>query len=119
MGIATVFVISSDIEPLCWLGIFVVCAYLIARQAAARPFLSGVCLGLANSVWITAAHILFMERYIASHAKEAAMMSSMPLSTSPRLMMALTGPFIGLVSGLIVGAFSLIAAKFVKSSRAG
>lgn len=32
MGIATVFVIPSRVEPLFWLGIFVVCAYVIAKQ---------------------------------------------------------------------------------------
>jgi hypothetical protein len=28
MGIATVFVVPSTVEPLCWLAIFVVCAVL-------------------------------------------------------------------------------------------
>ena len=119
MGLATVFFIPSNIEPIFWLGIFIVCAYLLARNAAGRPFLHGVCLGLANSVWVTAAHIVFMDQYIASHPKEAAMMTSMPFAAPPRLMMALTGPVVGLVSGLILGFFALIAAKFVKSSRAG
>jgi hypothetical protein len=47
-----------------------------------------------------------MGQYIASHPKEAAMMTSMPIAAPPRLMMALTGPFIGLGSGLILGLFA-------------
>ena len=70
-------------------------------------------------MWVTAAHILFMDQYIASHPKEAAMMTSMPFAAPPRLTMSLTGPVVGLVSGLILGFFALMAAKFVKSSRAG
>jgi hypothetical protein len=34
------------------------------------------------------------------------MMTSMPLPDSPRLMMAMTGSIIGLVSGLILGLFA-------------
>ena len=32
MGIATVFVIPSNLEPLFWLAIFVVCAAIISKQ---------------------------------------------------------------------------------------
>jgi hypothetical protein len=54
---------------------------------------------------------------IAGHAREAEMMKSMPLPESPRLMMALTGPVIGIVSGVIIGLFSLIARALMKRSR--
>ena len=109
MGIATVFFIPSNIEPAFWVGIFVVCAYIIDKQRKERPFLHGLFLGLANSVWITASHILLFSRYIANHPREAAMMTSTPLPDSPRVMMALTGPIIGLVSGLVLGLFALVA----------
>ena len=116
MGLATVFFIPSNIEPLCWLAIFAVSAYLIAKQRATGHFLHGLFLGLANSVWITASHILFFHQYIANHAKEAAMMTSMPLPTHPRLMMLLVGPVIGLVSGIVIGLVALAAGKFGKPS---
>jgi hypothetical protein len=117
MGLATVFFIPSNIEPAFWFVIFLICAYLIARQAPGNRFLHGVSLGVANSVWITASHILFFSRYIATHAQEAEMMKSMPLSLSPRLIMALTGPIVGVISGLIIGLFALIAGAFVKPTR--
>jgi hypothetical protein len=117
MGIATVFFIPSNIEPIFWVVIFVVCAYIIAKHLAARHFLHGLLLGLANSVWITASHILLFNRYIANHPREAAMMTSMPLPDSPRVMMALTGPGIGLVSGLVIGLFALVGGKLLKRSQ--
>lgn len=113
MGIATVFLIPSSIEPLFWLGIFCISAYLIAAKSSGSYFLHGLLVGLANSVWVTASHILLFERYIANHPKEAAMMASMPLPDSPRLMMALVGPVIGLVSGLVLGLFAVVASKLV------
>ena len=114
MAIGTVFVIPPNIEPVCWLVIFLICAYVLAKRQPRGRFVHGVLLGLANSVWITAAHILFFDRYIAGHAQEAAMMKSMPLPDSPRTMMAITGPVVGLISGIIIGLLALGAGKLVK-----
>jgi len=111
MGLATVFVIPSRIEPLFWLVIFIVCAYLIAKQTG-KPFLHGLFLGFANCVWITSAHILLFDQYIANHAQEAQMMIAMPFS--PRLMLAIVGPFIGVFSGVAIGLLALLASKLVK-----
>jgi hypothetical protein len=113
MGIATVFFISSAVEPFCWLLVFLVSAYAIARSAPGRPFLHGVCVGLANSVWVTASHALLVDQYLARHPREAGMMASMPMPNSPRLMMALTGPVVGLVSGIVLGLFAVLASRWI------
>jgi hypothetical protein len=114
MGIATVFVIQSNIEPLFRLVIFVISAFVIARATASRHFLHGLLVGIVNSVWITGAHILFVNQYLANHAKEAAMMQNMPRPDSPRLMMALGGAIAGLVSGAVIGILAFIAGKLLK-----
>jgi len=113
MGVGTVFLIPSTIEPLCWLVIFGISAYFIARRCANRYFLHGVVLGVVNSLWVTGAHVLLFAQYIARHPREAAMAASMPLPTHPRLMMVLTGPVIGLVSGIVIGVFAIIARRLV------
>jgi len=113
MAIGTVFVIPSNIEPICWLVIFLICAYVIGRERSMGHFMHGLFVGVINSVWVTAVHILFFERYLESHPKEAGMMNSMPLPTSPRLMMALVGPVIGVISGTIIGLLAYGASKFV------
>src|SRR5262249_48416971 len=100
MGIATVFVIPSNIEPVLWLAIFGVCAYVIAKKAPGRPFLHGFLVSLVNCVWITGAHIALVDSYLSRHPNEAAMMAKMPMPDSPRLMMLLTGPVIGIISGV-------------------
>jgi capsular polysaccharide biosynthesis protein len=111
MGLATVFVIPPKIEPLFWLVILVICAYTIGRQTR-KPFLHGFLLGLANCVWITSSHILLFNQYLATHTQEAAMMQTMPFS--PRIMMAIVGLFIGLISGVVIGILALLARKLVK-----
>jgi uncharacterized membrane protein len=117
MGVATVFLIPSNIEPLFWLAIFGLCAYIIAKRSAGRYFLHGLLVSMVNSIWITASHLLMFDRYIANHPQEAAMMTSMPLPDSPRLMMALMGPVVGVVSGLVLGLFAVVAAKLVVARR--
>ena len=119
MGLATVFFIPSNLEPAFWLPIFVFCALIIARGTSGKAFEHGVFLGFANSVWITAAHVLFFDRYIAAHVREAAMMQIMPMPDAPRLMMALSGPVIGVVSGIVIGVFAFIASRFVKPAALG
>src|ERR1700730_4917350 len=114
MAIATVFVIPSNIEPFCWLAIFLICAYIIARQAPGKFFLHGLMVSVVNSIWITAAHVLLFDQYVATHAKEAAMMQTLPMS--PRVMMAVTGPIVGVVSGCILGLFAWIASKLVRKN---
>ena len=109
MGVATVFVISSTAEPVFWLAIFIVCAYVIGKQAGGAYFIHGLLVGLLNSVWVTGAHVLWFDAYMAHHAEEAAMMAGMPLSPKP--MMLVVGPFIGLASGCVLGLFALVASK--------
>jgi hypothetical protein len=114
MAIATVFLIPPNIEPVFWLAIFLICAYIIAKRRPAGRFVHGVLLGLANSVWITAAHLLLFDRYVAGHAQEVAMMKSMPLASAPKMLMAVMGPVVGLISGILIGLLALGAGKLIK-----
>ncbi len=111
MALGTVFVVPAKIEPLFWLAIFVTCAVVIAKKCAQKHFLHGLSVSLANAVWITAAHIALFETYLAGHPQEAAMAAQMG---SPRLMMLVTGPIVGLISGLVLGSFAWVASKIVK-----
>jgi len=50
MAVGTLSAIPSNVAPVIWLAIFVVCAYVIARYSSRRHFLHGLILGLLNSV---------------------------------------------------------------------
>jgi hypothetical protein len=118
MGIATVFAIKSDIEPYAWLGIFVVCAFVIAKRARGKHFLHGLCVGLVNGVWVTGAHLAFFNAYVAEHAREAAMAGQMAARLgSARVAMAITGPVIGLASGVVLGLLCYVVSLFIVSSH--
>ena len=115
MAFATVYFIPSNVEPFWWLAIFIICAYIIARNCSSQYFLHGFLVSLVNSVWITAAHILLFDKYIANHPREASMMNKMPMPDHPQLMMLITGPVVGVISGLILGLFAFAASRIVKS----
>lgn len=114
MAIATVYWIPSHIEPGFWLVIFILCAIVIAKNCSQKYFLHGFFVSLVNSVWITAAHILLFETYISTHSGEAEMLENLPMPEAPRLMMLITGPLIGIISGVVLGLFALLASRFVK-----
>lgn len=114
MAVATVFWIPSSIEPILWLAIFIICAIIIAKKCTEKIFLNGFLVSIANCVWITAAHIIHFNTYIANHPGEAEMMDKMPFAISPKLMMLCTGILIGIISGLVLGLFSFIASKIFK-----
>jgi hypothetical protein len=113
MALATVWVIPSTVEPLAWLVIFPTCAYVIARRAPGSYFLHGLLVGILNSVWITSAHLLWFDAYIARHAREAEMMGRMPLA--PKAMMLVTGPIVGVVSGIFLGILALVVHRIVST----
>lgn len=116
MAFATVYVVPPNIEPWCWLGIFVVSAFIIAKRAPKRYFLHGLLVSLVNCLWITGAHYALYDAYAAHHAQEIAMSARM--STMPaRTMMLAMGPVIGVVSGIVLGTLSWVISKFVVSSH--
>ena len=114
MALATVSLVPANIEPIIWLIIFIICAYLIARQSSGKFFQHGFLVSLINSVWITSAHIIFFKTYIAYHPQQVSMLAKTPMPQHPRLMMAITGLIIGIILGLVLGFFSFIAGKMVK-----
>ncbi len=114
MAISTVYWIPSSLEPFFWLTIFIIYAYLIARNCTGKFILHGLLVGLCNSVWITTFHLLLYKTYIAGHPKEAEMLSATPLPKHPRLMMLFIGPFFGAISGLVIGLLAFIASKIWK-----
>lgn len=118
MGTATVYVVRSNVEPFYWLAIFIICAVIIARAAPGRYFLHGLTVSVVNSAWITASHVLMYDAYIANHQKELETMTSMNASMSPKVMMLLTGPVVGFVSGVVLGLLSLAAAKLLNRPSA-
>jgi len=117
MAFGTVYVVPANVEPLVWLVIFVICAWVIARRAPGLPFVHGLMVGIVNSVWITAAHVALFDAYLARHPREAEMMKSMPANVPPRVLVACIGPLAGVISGVVIGLFAMVAWWLMRRGR--
>ncbi|MGA3012587.1 MAG: hypothetical protein ABSD71_00990 [Bacteroidales bacterium] len=118
MAFATVFWLRIKIESVFWLVIFIICAYLIAKNCSKWYFLHGFLVSIINCIWITAVHIFFFHIYMGNHVIMAQKMADMPYSSHPLRLIAITGIIIGIVSGLILGLFAFIASKLIKEKKA-
>ena len=114
MAFATLTLVPPTLEPVLWLAIFFASAYWLARGVQSKIFLHGLLVGVANSIWITAAHITFFSIYLAHHPREAAMIKTMPASIPPRVMMALVGPLVGIATGIVIGLLSLLVTWLIR-----
>jgi len=115
MAFGTVYFISSKIEPYCWLIIFAISAYSIAKNAEEKYFLHGLLVSLANCVWITGIHMILSAEYIAHHTDEAKQYVKMSAQTGLTITqtMLIMGPIIGIMSGLVLGLLAFVASRFV------
>jgi|ERR1700744_705488 len=115
MAFGTISLIPEMIEPVFWAVIFILCAYVIAKRVNGKYFWHGVFLGLANCVWIIAAHFIFYNTYIAHHQSVLKMSQQHPIfPTHPRIDMLIIAPFIGIASGIIIGIFAIIVSLLMK-----
>lgn len=111
MALLTISIIPQNVEPVCWLIIFLINAILIARNCDHSYFLNGFLVSIANCVWITAAHIIWQDSYLSHHPQMQSMTGKLPPGFSITTMMLITGPIIGIISGLVQGLLAFIASK--------
>ncbi len=117
MAFATVSLIGEKYEPGFWLVIFVFCAWVIAKVCQGKYFLHGFFVSIINSVWITAVHLMFRRSYVLNHPEFAPTNLPSQFVRHPRLVMALVMPVFGVLFGIILGLFALVASKLIKPNE--
>ncbi|MHB8206098.1 hypothetical protein [Mucilaginibacter sp.] len=116
MAFGTISLIPEKTEFIYWLVIFIFCAFVIARQCAAKQFWHGFWLSMVNSLWIFIAHGWFFKSYMAHHADMTTTNPIMnPFPQHPRAVMLLFTPIFGAAFGLLQGLFAYIVSRFVKA----
>lgn len=116
MAFGTVSLIPQKVEPVFWLVIFIFCAIVIAKVCTSNYFLHGFLVSMVNSVWITFVHAIFLTTYLAHHPGMEKLPELVP--THPRYNMMIWGPVFGIMFGLILGLFALIAGKISQKRKA-
>lgn len=118
MGMITISIVPSTMEPFFWLAVFLISAFLIAKYAPGKYFLHGFLVSILNSVWVTLAHMSRYDDYVAAHPEFLQMVQNLPpaLGNDPRLLMVPIGLISGILSGLVLGLFCWIASKLIKAT---
>ena len=111
MAVASLFGWTGRAEPLLWFVIFIIYAWLIARNCAGKYFLRGFLVSIVNSVWITAINFAFFSMYIKNNPQ---MLERVPPGMNPRVLTLIAGPVAGVIFGVVAGLFAFIAAKISK-----
>ncbi len=101
-------------EPLLWLVIFIIYAWVIAKRAPGKYFLHAFLVSVVNSIWITAIHATFFSIYAKNNPQ---FVQNAPPGMNPRVLMIIMGPIFGVLFGLVAGLFAFIASKFVKGEH--
>lgn len=107
MAVASLFGLGM-LEPLLWLVIFIIYAWLIATRAPGKYFLHGLMVSVFNGIWITAIHATFFTTYVKNNPQ---MLHGIPPGVNPRVMMIVMGPVVGALLGVVAGLFAFIASK--------
>ena len=111
MGVASLFGLTGKIEPLLWLGIFILYAVMIAKKARSKHFLHGFLVSVLNGIWVGIIHSAFSSTLFLNNPEMLEGFQKLPQSFSPQAMMLVMGPLIGAATGIVAGLFALIAVK--------
>jgi hypothetical protein len=102
------------IEPILWTIIAIFSAYRIAKGSVQKTFVHGLVIGLFMGVLNSVVQAIFFEMYLANNPHSTEGFSQMPGGISGQLFIVIASPAIGLAYGVVIGSFSLLAAKLFK-----
>jgi hypothetical protein len=116
IGTVSLFGWTGHFEWLIWLVVFVIYAWLIARNAPGRFFLHGFMVSLINGVIIGVIHAVFLRFYLLHNLEIALNLRKLPPNLDLRWLTLFVGPIVGALLGIISGLFAWIASKIVRKS---
>ena len=118
MGVASVLGWTQRIEFVLWLVIAIAAAFVIAREAPRAFFLHGFWTGLLAGIASPLIQCALYATYVANNPDTAAQLQTMPANWSPRVVLLVFAPLMGLAYGACVGLLSWIASKMIKRRMA-
>ena len=107
MGLLSVKGFAQKLEPFLWLLFGIITSLVLSKNISEKTFLHGLLIGLAWGVVNGVTQSVFFDTYIAnnSYLQEGFKKTTF---IQPRYFVLITGPIIGLITGLVVGGLSLL-----------
>lgn len=114
MGIAAVFGLTRDIEPLLWFSIAVVVALVLGANHVPKPFFHGLIIGVIAGILTSVVESLMFDTYLA-HNPDVVSKFAATTSTqiSPQWLALAWSPVVGLVYGVLTGVLAWMASSLL------
>lgn len=114
-GLANVYMVPAKYSALIEMPISLFCAYILARAQDRRHFLHGLAVGVISAMLATATRLALMQQYLAHQPTDAQQYTKMAQEAHGSVAQAIImmGVFFTIVSGIVVGLFSLAAGKII------
>ena len=100
MGFLSVKGLTKGIEPILWLVLGIFTTIIIARNITEKWFIVIIIIGVLWGFFNAVMQSLFLDEYLANNPDYASSFRKAPVN--PRLFVLVTGPLIGLATGLVL-----------------
>jgi len=110
MGLLSVQGFTQKIEPLLWLLFGIATSLILSRNIEQKAFLHGILIGLAWGILNGLTQSVFFDTYLTNNPSVQQNFQKKPFIL-PRYFVLVTGPIIGLITGLVLGRLSLLLKK--------
>lgn len=114
MATASVLGKTAGIEPFLWAIIWLVCAFVIARNTVTKRFLHGLLVGLSHGIINSIIQSLFFDTYLSHNPQLQNQFEQIPGGLPPRIFVLLAGPAIGIASGVVIGLLAILGSKLLR-----
>lgn len=110
MGLLSVKGFTGKLEPFLWLLFGIASALVLSRNIDDKIFFHALLIGLAWGVINGLTQCVFFDTYLANNSQVQENFEKITFMP-PRYFVLITGPFIGLVTGAVLGGLSLLLKK--------
>lgn len=115
MGFNSVYGVIPDFEWLMWLLIAIVSGYVLNKQTKKLLFTHAVVTGIIMGVFNAVIQSALFDTYLLNDSQIEGL-SQWPTTIEPQYFLLISGPFIGIAYGFVIGLFALIMKKISKSN---
>lgn len=110
MGLLSINGYTQKIEPFLWLLFGTIAALVLSRNTDHKIFLHALLIGLFWGVLNSIIQSAFFDQYLANNTNLQERFKQ-PVFIKPRYFVLVTGPVIGLITGLFLGGLTLLLKK--------
>lgn len=110
MGLLSVKGFTQKLEPFLWLLFGIATSLVLSKNIDNKTFLHGLLIGLAWGIINGLTQSVFFDTYLANNPQ---LQQNFQKTTfmQPKYFVLVTGPIIGLITGLVLGGLSLLFKK--------